>query len=155
MPGLPNKTYSKARKRDPERFSAFVFLIFALAVGIEAYRLDPGRLGSPGPGMTPLLYASVLCVLSLIQIARSHAAIVAVFNWGTVIPILSILLIYGLLIERLGYLPCTFLVMTVLFRMGKTGWLSSVILGIAAAFIIHILFVRWLAVPLPGGFLFF
>jgi hypothetical protein len=153
--GLPNKDGSKIRKPDAERSSGVVFLLFSLAVAIQAYRLDPGRLGGPGPGMTPLLYASVLFVLSLVHVARSHSPIPALFQWRTVVPILSILLLYGLLIEKLGYFPCTFLVMTVLFRMGKTGWAGSVILGLAAAFMIHLVFVRWLAVPLPGGLLFF
>ncbi len=148
------KSETKARRGDNERSAAFVFLILALAVGIEAYRLDPGRLGSPGPGMTPLLYASVLFVLSLIQFLRSHSPIAAVFNWRAVVPILAILLLYGILIEKIGYLICTFLVMAVLFRMGKTGWLGSAILGLAAACVIHILFGRGLAVPLPGGIFF-
>jgi putative tricarboxylic transport membrane protein len=154
---LPNRKCSQGRQTHLDRSSALVFLILALSVGVEAYRLDPGKLGSPGPGLTPLLYASVLGVLSLILIVRSFRQqldVHIVLNWRMVLPILSILLIYSLLIERLGYLVCTFLVMVVLFRIGRTGWFGSIIFGIGAIFVIHILFVRWLAVPLPRGFIF-
>jgi putative tricarboxylic transport membrane protein len=123
---------------------------------MEAYRLDPGRLGSPGPGLTPLLYAIVLGILSVILIARSRrqdSEVRIVLNWRMIIPILVILLIYSLLIERLGYLICTFLVMVALFRMGKTRWIASLFWGIGATFVIHILFAQWLAVPLPRGFI--
>ena len=145
------------KQPNPERSSALLCLGFAVAVGIEAYRLNPGRLGSPGPGLTPLLYASVLAGLSAILFFRaSHQreALPIVLKWRSVISILTILLIYGLMIEWLGYLVCTFIVMLLLFRMAKVGWLGSGLLAGMATLVINLLFVRWLAVPLPIGSIF-
>ena len=156
-PDLPKENYYRGRKANPDRSSALVFLILALTVGMEAYRLGPGRLGSPGAGLTPLLYASILSALSIILFVRSlrqQGAILIVLRWRLILPILASLLTYGLLIERMGYLACTFVVMVSLSRMGKTGWLGSLIFAIGATLVIHILFVRWLAVPLPVGFIF-
>ena len=145
------------KKINPDRSSAILCFVFAVVVGIEAYRLGPGRLGSPGPGLTPLLYASVLAGLSAILFFRSSpkGETPPVFlKWRPVLSILAILLIYGLMIEWLGYLICTFCVMLLLFRMGKVNWLWSLALAGMATLFINLLFVRWLGVPLPTGSIF-
>jgi putative tricarboxylic transport membrane protein len=145
------------KKSNPERSSAILCFIFAVVIGIEAYRLNPGRLGSPGPGLTPLLYAFILAGLSAILFFRSSPkgeGPPIVLKWRPVLSILAILLIYGLLIEWLGYLLCTFVVMFLLSRMGKVNWLGSLLLAGMATVFINLLFVRWLAVPLPIGSIF-
>ena len=148
---------ARTNQTHPDRASALVFLLLAIGVGVGAYHLNPGSLGRPGPGLTPLLYASVLATLALIQIFRAGRQPnekALVLHWGSVLSILTILLIYGLLIERLGYLACTFIVMIFLFRLGKVGWPGSLLSAALATGIIHLLFVHWLAVPLPLGSIF-
>ena len=144
-------------KRNPERSSAILCFILAVVVGIEAYRLNLGRLSSPGPGLTPMLYALVLAGLSAILFFRSSPKgeeSPIVLKWRPVLSILAILLTYGLLIERLGYLICTFVVMLLLSRMGKIGWLGSLLMAGMAILAINLLFVQWLQVPLPTGSIF-
>ena len=144
-------------KRNPERSSAILCFIFALVVGIEAYHLNLGRLSSPGPGLTPLIYALILGGLSAVLFFRSSPkgeGPPVVLKWRPVLSILAILLIYGLLIERLGYLICTFVVMLLLSRMGKIGWLGSFLMAGMAILAINLLFVQWLQVPLPTGSIF-
>jgi len=148
---------AKPKQTHPDRSSALVFFLLAIAVGIEAFRLNPGKLGSPGPGLTPLLYASVLGMLALILFLRGGRRTPespAVFRWPSVLSILSVLLVYGLLIEYLGYLVCTFVAMILLFRMGKVRWPGALLSAASATAVIHLLFVRWLAVPLPIGSVF-
>ncbi len=151
------KELTSPKQRNPERSSAILCFIFAVAVGIEAYRLGPGKLSSPGPGLTPLIYAFILAGLSAILFLRStpkwEGAFI-VLKWRPVLSILAILLIYGLLIERLGYLLCTFVVMFLLSRMGKIGWLGSLLMAGLAILAINLLFVQWLQVPLPLGSIF-
>ena len=145
------------KKRNPERSGAVLCFIFAMVIGIEAYRLGPGRLSSPGPGLTPLLYALILAGLSAILFFRSSPKgeePLIVLKWRPVLSILAILLIYGLLIERLGYLICTFVVMLLLSRMGKISWLGSLLMAGMAILAINLLFVQWLQVPLPTGSIF-
>ena len=127
-------------------------------VGIEAYRLGLGKLGTPGPGLTPLFYASVLAILAVILLLRSlgmpDSRVNIVLRWRSVLPILAILLIYGFTIEWLGYLICTFLVMVLLLRIGGVRWAGSLLFAGVVTLAVNLLFVRWLAVPLPIGSIF-
>ena len=151
------KELTAPKKRNPDRSGAILCFIFAVVIGIEAYRLNPGRLGSPGPGLTPLLYALILAGLSAILFFRSSPkgeGPPIVLKWRTVLSILAILLVYGLMIEWLGYLVCTFFVMLLLFRMGKVGWLWSLFSAGMAVLVINLLFARWLGVFLPTGSIF-
>lgn len=148
-----------ARKSpNPDRSSGLICLGFAIVVGIEAYRLGLGKLGRPGPGLTPLFYASVLAFLAAILFLRSlgmpelRASIV--LRWRSILPILAILLIYGLTIEWLGYLICTFFVMVLLLRIGGVRWPGSFLFAGVATLAVNLMFVRWLAVPLPIGSIF-
>ncbi len=157
IPNVLRKEMTTSPKRNPERSGAVLCFFFAVVVGMEAYRLNPGRLGSPGPGLTPLLYALVLAGLSAILFFRSSPkgeTFAIILKWRPVISILAVLLIYGLLIEWLGYPLCTFIVMLLLFRMGKVNWLGSLLSAGMATLFINLLFVRWLAVPLPTGSIF-
>jgi putative tricarboxylic transport membrane protein len=142
---------------NPDRSSALICLGFAIAVGIEAFRLGPGKLGTPGPGLTPLFYASILALLSVILFLRSRNSsdsFVIVLRWRSILSILTILLVYGLTIEKLGYLICTFFVMVALLRVGRAGWVVSLLFAGAATLAVNLLFVQWLAVPLPMGSIF-
>jgi putative tricarboxylic transport membrane protein len=142
---------------NPDHSSALICLGFAVAIGIEAYRLGPGKLGSPGPGLTPLFYASVLAFLSVILFLRSRGrsdSPTIVLRWRSILSILAILLVYGLTIEWLGYLVCTFFVMVLLLRRGGVPWIGSLLFAGAATVMVNLLFVRWLAVPLPIGSIF-
>jgi hypothetical protein len=148
-------TTRKAAQSD--RASALVFLAFAIAIGSEAFRLGLGTLGNPGPGLTPFSYASVLGLLSMLLYVRSRAASkgsAITIRWRSVLPILTILLAYGLMIEWLGYLLCTFVAMVLLFRFGGVGWIKAVLLAAIATLLVHLVFVRWLVVPLPLGSIF-
>ena len=151
------KELTTPQKINPDRASAILCLVFAVVVGIEAYRLGPGRLSSPGPGLTPLLFCIILAGLSAILFSRSSPkgeTPPIVIGWRPVLSILAILLVYGLMIERLGYLICTFIVMLLLSRIGKVGWLGSLLMAGLAILAINLLFVRWLLVPLPIGSIF-
>ena len=142
----------------PDQSSGLICLGFAIAVGIEAYRLGIGKLGSPGPGLTPLFYASALAFLSAVLLLRSldtpKSPANIVLRWRSILPILAILLIYGLTIEGLGYLICTFVVMFLLLRIAGARWTASLLFAGIATLAINLMFVRWLAVPLPIGSIF-
>lgn len=142
---------------NPDRSGALICLAFAAAVGFQAYRLDTGTLDQPGPGLTPLLYASALAVLSAILLLRSHTAtenFAIDLRWRPVLSILAILLLYGLAIEWLGYLICTFVVTALLARTAGVRWVGTLVLAGATTMAVNLLFVRWLAVPLPIGSIF-
>ncbi|HSQ04999.1 MAG TPA: tripartite tricarboxylate transporter TctB family protein [Burkholderiales bacterium] len=140
-----------------DRASALVCFGFAIGVGIEACRLGLGTLGSPGAGLTPLLYAGILAVLSLLLFIRSRGPSdepEIVMRWRAVVPILGILLVYALTIEWLGYITCTFVAMFLLLQLAHVRRVNAVLFAAIATALIHVVFVRWLLVPLPIGSIF-
>lgn len=139
-----------------DRLSALVAMTFATAVGIEAWRLDPGTLRNPGPGLMPLIYSAVLVALAAILWARSRHGHAAAFEapWRAILSVLALLLAWGLAIEALGYALCTLAVVSLLTRgMGAT-WSRALASGVAVTAVVHVVFVSWLAAPLPRGSLF-
>jgi len=144
-------------KFTPDRVSGLLCLGFALAIGIQAIRLDPGTLGKPGPGLAPLIYACILSLFSVILLIRSFlsgANFTVIVEWRSLLTILIILTIYGVAIEWLGYLICTFVVIAALLRTVRSGWLQTIVFAAAATLFVDLLFVRWLMVPLPIGSIF-
>lgn len=142
---------------NPDRSSALICLAFAAAVGIEAYRLGLGTLGRPGPGLTPLFYASVLGLLSILLFIRSRGGPIQpaiVVPWRSVVSILAILLAYALTIEWLGYVTCTFFAMVLLLQIAAVHRIKSILFAGIATALVHLVFVRWLLVPLPIGSIF-
>ncbi|HSR10198.1 MAG TPA: tripartite tricarboxylate transporter TctB family protein [Thermodesulfobacteriota bacterium] len=143
---------------NPDRSSALVGLVFAIVIGAEACRLGLGKLGKPGPGLTPFFYACVLALLAGALFLRSwnlsEPGARVVLRWRSILPILAILLTYGLTIEWLGYLIDTFFVVVLLLRIGGARWAGSLLFAAASTAGVNLIFVRWLAVPLPIGSIF-
>lgn len=149
--------FNSDTRMSPDRLSALVCLAFAVAVGIEAHRLGLGTLGRPGPGLTPLFYAGILGFLSVLLFVRSRGETsrqTIVLQWRSLISILAILLAYGLTIEWLGYVTCTFLAMILLLQMAGVHRMKSLLYAATATVLVHLVFVRWLLVPLPIGSIF-
>jgi putative tricarboxylic transport membrane protein len=143
--------------RNPEGASALVCLVFAAAFGVEGFRLGLGTFGSPGPGLTPFLYACILAILSACLIVRSRVAsrrFAVVLQWRSIVPILAILFAYALTIEWLGYVTCTFLALFALLRLAGARRVQSLVFAAVATGFVHLMFVRWLLVPLPVGSIF-
>jgi hypothetical protein len=137
-----------------------VWLILALAVAAEAARLGFGTFGRPGPGFLPFLAAvclGLLAVLGLIQTAvrkpaaktgggfRSHD----ILRIGLVT---TVLFLYVLLWDVIGFLPSTFLLLLFLFRCVEPLRWRNVYLasGLTLAFS-YFLFAVLLGARLPAG----
>lgn len=63
-----------------------------------------------------------------------------------------LMLIYGLLIERIGFLISSTLVIIPLLKIvERQTWKATVLLGFGSIVICYVLFVYFLSVPLPKG----
>jgi putative tricarboxylic transport membrane protein len=66
--------------------------------------------------------------------------------------VLAGLVLYGLLLEPVGFLPTTLLLLAGLARMlDAPRWRSALLFGVLATAGAWALFGRWLGVPLPKG----
>jgi hypothetical protein len=140
------------------------FFILALIVIVESLRLGIGSLRSPEAGLFPFFAGAALCLLSIISFLSDIKSKYALQEQKTsaeesyinlkVVSVLVSLIVYGLMIDVLGFLLCTGLI--IIF------WLKAIVpqrifVAITSAIFIplvsYLVFHVWLKVPLPKGVL--
>ena len=147
-------------KRDLAGFAVWVILaIYALAASL---RLGVGGLSNPGPGFIPFLAGTGLAFFAFLLLAfnlaaRRQAALrengAKWPAWRNPLIAIAALAIYGLALQKVGYLLTTFGLMAALFSLGemkaRTVLLGSLIASLAS----YVLFAYLLGTPFPRGML--
>ena len=144
---------------------AGVFLTLAVAVvaGAQAFPPSPGQ--PVGPALFPTAVGICLGIGSAILLVRSLAAS-GPRAWFSVSPDLrrprtllgfflaiAAVIFYLAASESLGFLPCSVLILTVLFAVFGVKLRLGIPLALVASLAIYSAFTRLLAVPLPPGIL--
>jgi putative tricarboxylic transport membrane protein len=135
-------------------------LAFGTAALYEASKLPFGTVHNPGQGFFPWWTSAVTVLLALILLfqalrSRSSAAREGSGRIAKVAALLVVLGAYTFLLEPLGYMLCTFLLVLFMLRAADPQrW--AVALGMAAITAVgtYVVFAMWLSVPLPRGSLF-
>jgi len=138
-----------------------VWLVLGLAVCIEAWRLTVGDFTRPGPGFLPFWAGALLALLSLISLIQTMAekpdeepSVWAGVNIAKLGLVMLALLLYVVLLDTLGFLVCTFLLLLFLFRVVEPyRWYIVLLASALSLASVYILFVRLLEVRLPSGVL--
>lgn len=148
------------------QITAFVGLIFAVAVAVAVAARDlrlMTRLG-PGPGFFPF-WLSVLfgCLsLALLVFAGRIAAYAAGSEEGpasnrvylVVGAMIAAIALVGVFIEALGYCLTMFLFcMVTLLLLGERRWYVILVVAFLGSFGVYFVFARYLGVVLPAGVL--
>lgn len=136
---------------------AAVALAFGAVAAYESAKLPFGTVHKPGEGFFPWWTSAVLDLLALVLLiqaltSRSSTGRERSGRIARVAALLVILAAYTFLLDALGYLLCTFLL--VLFMLRATDpqrW--TIALGMAAITAVgsYVVFAIWLSVPLPRG----
>jgi len=137
------------------------WLVLALATCIEAWRLTIGTFKNPGPGFLPFWAGTILVLLSLISLiktatekAEDTPSVWAGVNVLKLSIFVLALLLYVALLETLGFLLCTFLLLIFLFRaIEPYRWHVVLLASILSLAAVYGFFVRLLDVRLPAGVL--
>jgi putative tricarboxylic transport membrane protein len=147
--------------RISDRIFGLIWFALGSGMAIEGRKLGMGSLSSPGSGFVPFLAGSslALCGLVLVVLATIRKGkgggkkTWGGQNWrNLVIPVLSVV-IYAFLMEPLGFLISTFLLVFVLLKMtDPKRWLSPVLTSLLVVLSCHILFSVLFKIPLPKGF---
>ena len=144
--------------------SSSFWLIFSILASGESYRLGLGNFRGPGPGFLPFVASLVLGGLSSLLLLQTiyrkeeekelTKALSDWGSWGKVVYTLAALLLYVFLLEKLGFLLCTFLLVAFLLLVIE-GQRPSVVMATAffATVFSYILFQVWLNIQLPSGVL--
>lgn len=144
-----------------DRISASFWLIFAVIVCTESYRLGLGTLRSPGPGFLFFWTGILLGIMSLVLFCRAPSSkgaqdlekpILGEVNLKKIILVLLSVFLYTLLMEMLGFIPVTLLLFAVLLGIiEKKGWLITIVTSVIVTFTAYLLFNTWLKTQLPKG----
>lgn len=141
--------------------SGIFWLVFSVVVAVESYRLGLGHARSPGPGFVPffisLFFASLSTVL-LIATARNKPG-AALSTTPSPAPdgikigfVVGALAVYVFLLEKMGFLVCTFLLILFLLKaVEKLPWPTVLTIATVATFATYVVFYSWLRIQLPPG----
>jgi hypothetical protein len=151
-------------KRD-ELIGGIVIFLFGGITVILSLRMPIGTFRSAGTGMFPLCLGILLIILSglfllnlfyhkkkvmekkesIAEIPRSAKQMI--FFFGTMV-------LVTLLFNRLGYPLSSFLLMLALLKtLGMKRWSLNIILSLGTAAVCYFLFVQWLNIPMPKGWI--
>lgn len=141
---------------------AAVLLALAGYIFVEANRLPFGTFHVPQTAFFPKTLAILLLILSGTLLARafvgSEAWIpsekIAPAGWIRIGVTLAMLAVFAFVLERVGFLLATFLLMIILLRaIEARDWRKVIAVALATALISYGLFAWLLGVPLPAGVL--
>jgi hypothetical protein len=141
--------------------AAAVLLAFGLFALTQARGLRFGSIAAPGPGFFPLCLALAfsLASLGLLVIALRAPSGVAPRPAGgdvsgsvKVVGTLGSLLVYALVLERVGFLLATFALLLFFFTaLQRQRGLVALGGSLAIAVTVYVVFKLWLGVNLPPG----
>ena len=142
-------------------YFTFFWILLGLFVSIYSYRLGIGRISSPGPGLFPFCLGVIFLLLSFIHLVGEffHRKKEVIMKPGEetsegvmkLILLVSSLFVYALILEGLGYLITTFVVLILLFKIaGNRSWIRVTIYSLTTLIITY-LFFTYLGVRFPGG----
>jgi putative tricarboxylic transport membrane protein len=146
-----------------DRFSSLFWLILSVAVCIRSQGLGLGGLHNPGPGFLFFWCGIVLGFLSVIIFARTlvrtekgpaegQEATFGNVNWRKVLSVVMALVVYGLILERLGFVLSTSCFMAFLLQsIEAKRWTVVIFVSVFSALLTYALFELWLHARLPRG----
>jgi putative tricarboxylic transport membrane protein len=156
--------------------SSLVLILFSLTFLVYTTRYPLDDLASPGPAVFPLLLGGVLLLLAVWQLTRALLApratperggekgskvkaLKAFFheNQGEakVLILTSLLILYILMIQWIGFFVSTFLLIIFSSRlMEAKDWTGPILLSMGLGLFCYFLFEVWLKLSFPRGILF-
>ena len=147
-----------------ESISAIVLLSFCAAISYQAGHYPFGSLSRIGPGFFPFCLSLVLATLSIVIIVKAifqpdekgpvSGSLLTKAKVLRVVVIFCLMVAYGFLLSRLGFLVTTFLFTFTLFKFVEPhNWVLSTLGALAASIGNHLLFDVWLQCQFPSGWL--
>lgn len=141
-----------------DRWTGLFFVLFSTYICVESLRLGLGTFHRPGAGFISFYCGIVLGVLSLILLylgfLRNVEEEASLGNWRRILLLLVAILVFTLLLEKLGFLPSTFLlILLVLKGVERRGWGFSLGVALLVAVASYVVFNTLLKADLPAGLL--
>ncbi len=148
-----------------EMIGGIILFLFGAVTTLLSLRMPIGTFRTAGTGMFPLFLGILLMFLSCIfllklfyqgkktTVRRDSVAevrgspIQLILFWGTMV-------LATTFFNQLGYPLTSFLLLVALLRtLGMKQWILNILLSFMTAVASYFLFVQWLQIPLPKGFI--
>ena len=138
-----------------DRIGAIAMLLFGLfwswmATGYAVQTRD----GNPGPGLLPLALGVVIVVLAAVSFLRPEVRHIELPQFRRILLILGSLVVYALLLELVGYVVATaLLVGFLLIVLGERFRWWQPVMAVGVSLATYYVFRVVLGLPLPPGLL--
>jgi putative tricarboxylic transport membrane protein len=154
-----------SREARADAWCGLLLLLLAVYVMREAVALELGTPTNPGSGFMIFGAGAALALLSLHQLVRAlrtrrataaDAERAAPVRWGRILVVILVTIAYIVALRSVGYLVCTFVLLTVLFQALERGrWAARTAGAAVASLATYALFAKLLQLNLPKGLIWF
>jgi putative tricarboxylic transport membrane protein len=148
------------RKSAELAVAAFIFLLGSIVI-YDSVRLGIGwrEVDGPRPGYFPFYIGLIMCVASLVNVARAlmvrgedNKTFVEVGQLKMVLAVLVPTAAYALLVTWFGiYAPSVLFIGLFMRWLGKYPWWKVAGVALGTAVVLYLVFEKWFKVPLPKG----
>ncbi|OHE25293.1 MAG: hypothetical protein A3J94_03555 [Syntrophus sp. RIFOXYC2_FULL_54_9] len=146
--------------RRHDLITSSVWFLIGLSIAIYAPTYGLGTPGMVGSGFIPFIAGILMCCFSAATFLNAYLDKSGIVKriWGNIqfrnlFLVLFALLIYILLLEKVGFIICTFFLIVLLFRfIDPETWLTSLLGGGLSSILLYLIFETWLEAQLPKGF---
>ena len=141
---------------------ALILVGLAGFILLEAGKLSFGSMRVPRTAFFPVILATLLLILSLILLGQALRGAptgrgrerIEAEGWYRIGATLVTLVGFALVLERLGFLLSTFLLMVLLLRaIEPQAWPKVIAVALVTALVAYAIFGWLLGIPLPAGVL--
>lgn len=140
--------------------AAFIFLLGVIVI-VDSARLGFGwqEVHGPRPGYFPFYIGAIMCVASLVNVARAllvrgedNETFVEVGQLKLVLAVLVPTAVYALFVTWIGIYISSILFIAFFMRwLGKYPWWKVAGVSFGTAVVLYLVFEKWFKVPLPKG----
>jgi putative tricarboxylic transport membrane protein len=147
--------------RNAQLWGGLFWLAFGAFVAYQGYELGLGQAREPGSGFAifwlGLLTAafSLSIIVSALQDGSEDiASLWRDTRWGKVLLIIVLLLVFGFLFEKIGFILCSLTLLMVLMRLvDPVPWTTALATSIGATLGVWYTLSKLLLIQLPNGLL--
>jgi putative tricarboxylic transport membrane protein len=138
------------------------WLLFSLYTSVESYRLGLSTANRPGPGFFPFLAAISIGLITAFRLVNTcrksppdeNFEPASATETKLVVGVIAGMLAYALLLDLLGFLLCTFLLVAFYLKLiAARRWSVALIFAAVVALSSHLFFDVLLKAELPRGLL--
>lgn len=140
-----------------DRITGMLILLLAIAYGVAGNSFESDFITDPlGPTAFPVMLATVLGIFSLYLLFRPdpEPGWPSAGSWRRQGMALSALIVYGLVLEFIGFIVSSIVLVGFLSYMLGANRAFMIGTGVGASILLYFLFNNFLGLPLPAGEIF-